>query len=272
MLTLGVTGLFLNLRVLFMTAIFVHETITKGSEEFNLAGPFGNLYGIINHCQNPASPKVLVISHGFRGSLEGGGRATRLAAQAAAFCTVVRFNFSDCQLLSKQVAELECVLKFVQTKLKPQKLFLLGRSLGGATAITVASKNRSINGLILWSTPHNLVHTFRNVLGAENYAKLLAGQSLSLTDERGPVFVQAAFVQEIAQWHLAEYLKKWPAKPILIVHGSADMVVAPAEAQANYDTVSQPKKLVYIKDGDHSFMEHGDEANGEVLTWLKKWL
>jgi hypothetical protein len=67
MRTLGVTGLFLNLRVLFMTAIFVHETITKGSEEFNLAGPFGNLYGIINHCQNPASKKVLVIAHGFQG-------------------------------------------------------------------------------------------------------------------------------------------------------------------------------------------------------------
>ena len=49
-------------------------------QNFTVAGPFGELRGVINLCEAEAKRRnVLVIAHGFRGSMEGGGRAAQLA-------------------------------------------------------------------------------------------------------------------------------------------------------------------------------------------------
>ena len=49
-------------------------------QNFTIAGPFGELNGVINICGAEANRrKVLVMAHGFRGSMEGGGRAAKLA-------------------------------------------------------------------------------------------------------------------------------------------------------------------------------------------------
>ena len=107
---------------------------------FTVAGPFGELSGVINLCEAEAKrSNVLVMAHGFRGSMEGGGRAAKLADEISeSICSVVRFNFSWCTCLSNQIAELKAVLDFVRETLKPEKLFLLGRSFGGATCIVTA--------------------------------------------------------------------------------------------------------------------------------------
>lgn len=260
-----------------MADIFVKEKIGPGSEEFNIQGPFGNLYGIINKCRKKENiHKILVIAHGFRGSLEGGGRATKLASLAADLGQVVRFNFSECQLLSKQVQELECILEFVQIRFQPQKICLLGRSLGGATTIIVAGKEAAkqrsaIAGMALWSTPNDLQKTFKNVLGEDNFNRLSSGQDLWLRDERGLVLIQSAFVQEIQKYDLTTYLRYWKDKPALVLHGTEDKIVSPDQAQANYQALGEPKQLVYIQGGDHSFTTHSTEAANTVLNWLDSW-
>jgi alpha-beta hydrolase superfamily lysophospholipase len=187
------------------------------------------------------------------------------------------FNFSECQLLSKQVRELECVLQFVQSRLAPQKVCLLGRSLGGATSILVAGRRKpetkpQLDGLALWSTPSDLPATFKNVLGPANFQKLSGGQDLWLEDERGKVLIQAAFVQEILQCALPPVLKQWRGKPLLILHGTDDQVVAPAQATAKFCCGGEPKQLVYIPGGDHSFTTQGEVAAATVLQWLRSWL
>jgi hypothetical protein len=39
--------------MMMMADVFVKEQVTSGCAEFNLAGPFGNMYGIINKCTTP---------------------------------------------------------------------------------------------------------------------------------------------------------------------------------------------------------------------------
>ena len=109
-------------------------------QNFSVAGPFGDLQGVVHKCEIPEKRRnVLVMAHGFRGSMEGGGRAAQLAEEISeTVCTVVRFNFTWCTMLSNQVAELKGVLDFVRQTLQPEKLFLLGRSFGGATCIITA--------------------------------------------------------------------------------------------------------------------------------------
>ena len=94
-------------------------------QNFSIAGPFGELSGVINLCEAGAKRRnVLVMAHGFRGSMEGGGRAAKLADEIGqSICSVVRFNFSWCTCLSNQIAELKAVLDFVRETLKPEKLF-----------------------------------------------------------------------------------------------------------------------------------------------------
>ena len=114
-------------------------------QKFSIAGPFGKLSGVINLCEVESKRcNVLVMAHGFRGSMEGSGRAAALADELGdSVCSVVRFNFSWCTMLSNQIAELKSVLDFVRETLKPERLFLLGRSFGGATCIVTACGEES---------------------------------------------------------------------------------------------------------------------------------
>ena len=116
--------------------------------------------------------------------MDGGGRELAvLAEMASECCNVIRFNFNGSQILSKQVEELEAVLAYVRIKFSAGKIFLLGRSLGGAAAITLPLHDLLIlQQLVLWAAPNDLQATFRNALGAEAYNALSAGQTLYLND------------------------------------------------------------------------------------------
>ena len=64
-------------------------------------------------CQDDEAPNnLLIMAHGFRGSMEGGGRAAYLSQMASLFVNVLRFNFTGSQILSHQIEELNAVLDF----------------------------------------------------------------------------------------------------------------------------------------------------------------
>ena len=230
----------------------------KPEETIQIQGPYGEINGILTPCieENTAAP-VLVLAHGFRGSMDGGGRAAVLAEMASECCNVIRFNFNGSQILSKQVEELEAVLAYVRLKFSAGKIFLLGRSLGGAAA------------LVLWAAPNDLQATFRNALGAEAYNALSAGQTLYLNDERGELTLTPDFITDFAKYDLQGILRNWRKRSLLILHGEKDETVAVDQARLTFALAGVPKKLVIINGGDHSFTNHGNKAAAEVVGWLK---
>lgn len=133
----------------------------KPEEAIQIQGPYGEIQGILTPCieENTTAP-VLILAHGFRGSMEGGGRAVILAEMAAECCNVIRFNFNGSQILSKQIAEIEAVLDYVRLNFSGSKIFLLGRSLGGAAALVAAASAADIAGLVLWATPNEKLRCF----------------------------------------------------------------------------------------------------------------
>ena len=234
----------------------------KPEETIQIQGPYGEINGILTPCieENTAAP-VLVLAHGFRGSMDGGGRAAVLAEMASECCNVIRFNFNGSQILSKQVEELEAVLAYVRLKFSAGKIFLLGRSLGGAAALVAASRSADITGLVLWAAPNDLQATFRNALGA--------GQALYLNDERGELTLTPDFITDFAKYDLQGILRNWRKRPLLILHGEKDETVAVDQARLTFALAGVPKKLVIINGGDHSFTNHGNKAAAEVVGWLK---
>ncbi len=228
------------------------------------------LAGVL-HTPKIPSGKTLIISHGFRGSKEGGGRAVRLAEAVAAIgFTVIRYNFTPLQNLSCQIAELTAVMTYARQTIGGQ-LFLLGRSMGGSASLAAASADKNINGLILWATPWDLTATFRLALGSY-YEQLVAGKNVSATDEYGDLVLTPDFIRDFERHNIPKYVKQLGPTPILILHGSADNIVPVSQARTVYELASGPKELVQYPDGDHHLAAHTGQASLAITTWLKKFL
>lgn len=233
---------------------------------FTFTGPYGDIECVVNNCMS--NEIVLIMAHGFRGSRDGGGRSTAFAQMAAGVCKVVRFNFNGSQILSRQVEELQAVIANVRAKLKPQKLFLLGRSLGGAASMITAAADENIDGLILWATPNDLRKTFWSALGEELYNKLDAGETLHLEDERGKMDLTPDFLTDLDKYDLSALMSDWQERPLLILHGEQDVTVDVAQGRRNFDLAGGDKEIYTFANGDHTFTECAGEANATIVKWL----
>lgn len=236
-------------------------------ENFTFEGPLGPIECIVepNRSKNNA---VLVMAHGFRGSRDSGGRAAGVAYQAAAHMSVVRFNFTGTQIISRQVEELRAVLREVCLRAPGCRLFLLGRSLGGAASIITAAQTAGLAGLILWATPNDLRFTFRYVMGEENYARLDAGETLHFNDERGECALTPDFLTDFDQYNLEDCLRR-TRLPVLLLHCAGDEVVLVQQAKRNAEVLGERSELHIFAGGDHSFTEYSEQAGEIIAAWLR---
>ena len=236
-------------------------------ENFTFDGPLGPIECIVepNRSKNNA---VLVMAHGFRGSRDSGGRAAGVAYQAAAHMSVVRFNFTGTQIISRQVEELRAVLREVCLRAPGCRLFLLGRSLGGAASLITAAQTAGLAGLILWATPHDLRFTFRYVMGEENYARLDAGETLHFNDERGECALTPDFLTDFDQYNLEDCLRR-TRLPVLLLHCAGDEVVLVQQAKRNAEVLGERSELHIFAGGDHSFTEYSEQAGEIIADWLR---
>ncbi len=235
-------------------------------ENFTFDGPLGPIECIVepNRSKNNA---VLVMAHGFRGSRDSGGRAAGVAYQAAAHMSVVRFNFTGTQIISRQVEELRAVLREVCLRAPGCRLFLLGRSLGGAASIITAAQTAGLAGLILWATPNDLRFTFHYVMGEENYARLDAGETLHFNDERGECALTLDFLTDFDQYNLEDCLRR-TRLPVLLLHCAGDEVVLVQQAKRNAEVLGERSELHIFAGGDHSFTEYSEQAGEIIAAWL----
>lgn len=235
---------------------------------FTFYGPYGDIECVVNNCQD--NDVVLIMAHGFRGSRDGGGRSLAFAKMAESVCKVVRFNFNGSQILSRQIEELQAVIDAVRSRLQPKKIFLLGRSLGGAASLVAASRNENITGLILWATPNDLRRTFWNALGETLYNRLDAGETLHLEDERGKIDLTPDFLTDLDKYDLSTIISGWQERTILILHGEQDVTVDVAQGRRNFALAGGRKELYTFANGDHTFSECAEEANKIICSWLQK--
>lgn len=238
-------------------------------ENFTFDGPLGPIECIVEPCRRQ-SADVLIMAHGFRGSREGGGRATGVARQAAAFCSVVRFNFTGTQIISKQIAELQAVIAQVRRRQPSGRIYLLGRSLGGAASIITAAQDKTIAGLLLWAAPNNLRQTFRYVMTDEYYERLDAGETLQFTDERGDCTLTPDFLTDFDKYDLSALLRAWDGRPVLLLHCEGDATVLVEQARRNAELLGAAGELHIFPEGDHSFTLYSEQAGVLITDWLQR--
>jgi peptidyl-prolyl cis-trans isomerase A (cyclophilin A) len=174
---------------------------------------------------------TLIISHGFRGSPEGGGRAVRLAEAAAAYCNVVRFAFTPLGGLDEEAAELSAVIDYVRERIGPE-IVLLGRSMGGCASLLAAGDG--LKGIIFWSTPFDSLSAFSRALGPVNLERLKNGLSVRLDDEWGQAELSPDFYTGLIKHDLLGLLNSLKNTPLLFVYGECDELIALEEAKGSF--------------------------------------
>ncbi|MBP2653644.1 MAG: Serine aminopeptidase [Firmicutes bacterium] len=239
------------------------------SETLIIRGPDSDLAAVIHRPKTVDLNCSLIFCHGFRGSKEGGGRATLLAEQAAKLGYIaVRFDFTPLGCLSKQVAELKAAAHFCRYHLA-KRIVLFGRSMGGSAALAYAAGCDDINGLCLWATPWNLEETFRLALG-EAYENLLQGEKLLVADACGKLSLTPDFIRDFANYDLKRCIRLLSGTPILFVHGDSDDTVPIYQAETLFQCAGEPKEFVVIKGGNHQLSAHNKAAAAAVIAWLTR--
>lgn len=233
---------------------------------FNVEGPLGNIECIVEENKSEQK-KILIMSHGFRGSRESGGYAKGIAQKASAFADVIRYNFTGSQIMSLQVAELLSVISYVKKEKPDYKIFLLGRSLGGAASI-IASNQELVDGLILWATPNDFRSTFKHCMTPEQYDALDSGETLYMSDERGDTAITPDFLIDFDKYDLSEMLKKWQGKPVLLFHGVKDNIVTVDQAYANAAIIGDSCEAYFDSEGDHHLQSFSEQAGNIIAKWL----
>lgn len=239
------------------------------TEDIIIPVPHAKLPATIHWPSNP-NRYTVIVSHGFRGSKDSGGRGGILAnAFVQLGFTVVRFDFTPCQPISSQVLELQGIINWCRSTVK-QSIILLGRSMGGSASLLTAAHDEQIKGLCLWAAPSDLVETFQLALG-DMYNRLVQGESLRHQDEFGELILTPDFVRDFSKYNLSKAMNLLDQRglPVLIIHGTNDAIV-PFQQTRDFAYPSRNGKVIaIIEEGDHQFTKHYKQATQAVAQWLK---
>lgn len=127
---------------------------------------------------------------------------------------------------------------------RPEKVFVMGRSLGSGVASYVASK-RSVHGSIL-ITPFDSIEAIARRQFFFLPVSLLLRHPFRSTD----------------------YAPQFTA-PSLVIYGGNDSTVLPAQTERLIDHIRGEKKSVLIEEAEHNNIEMFDRYNLEILQFIQ---
>ncbi len=231
---------------------------------------------------NEGKRQAVIICHGFIGSRVGVDRlfVKTARALAAAGSYVLRFDYGGCGEsdgdygdlgLESMIAQTRTALDYISSmdSVDPHRIVLLGHSLGGATALLTAVRDRRVKRLVLWSSVAHPFSDIVRIVGRSNYDEAIQTGS---TDHAGyslkPVFFDS--LQEHQPFQEAPRF----GGDVLLVHGTSDDVI-PADYSFLYQKVFWTrsdgicdKEIIFQADHTYSNRKHQEEAISVTRNWL----
>lgn len=247
------------------------------------------LVGII-HSPEKIKKKVpgIIMFHGFTGNKT---EAHRLFVHVArrlceAGFMVMRFDFrgsgdSDGEFedltVANEVSDAEKAITFFlkQKGVDKEKVGVIGLSMGGRVATILASKDKRIKFVILYSAAFGpLYERFLGFIKPEQWQILNSGGSIEIHDPNvsSGWYLKKKFFETVDYIIPFEVMNKIRV-PILIIHGDQDKAIPVEEANKGYEIIKDlnNKNELYIVNGaDHTFSrkEHTMEVIEKTLKWL----
>ena len=225
---------------------------------------------------------MIIIAHGFVGSRIGVDRLFVLAAREFARhgYMVLRFDYGGCGEstgdygsggLDAMIDQTRSVLDYALDIdcVDPQRVILLGHSLGGAVAILTAARDKRVKSLVLWAAVGYPFNDIVGITGKKSYEEAVQYGS---SDYHGYA-LQPVFFESLAKHQPFEQLRKFGGD-VFLVHGTADEVI-PVDYCFLYQKLfwlrsqGQCDKEVIFQ-ADHTFS--GGQAKKEVIDKTRDWL
>ncbi len=198
----------------------------------------------------------LIVCHGFTGTKEGGGKAIEMGKYFAKHgINVLLFDFSGNGesegefrdiTLTRQVHDLHAAVSWINSN-RGGKIFLMGRSFGGTTAIcyqgTYKGPILGVIGINSVARPYTL---FQNFIHKEK------GDNIVLRSVHGEVKVRGKFFDDLRNWDVLFCASNISPSHLFIIHGQADELVDPMQGKEIYLAAREPKRLKIVPGLDHS--------------------
>lgn len=146
----------------------------------------------------------------------------------------------------------------IENKETPDKVIVLGQSLGGAVAIGMLGLNQDIkvNGLIIDSSFTSHRKIFREIIGKSPiFWAFQYPLSMGITDKYAP----------------EKYIGRLPSTPILIVHSESDQLINKQHSIDLYELASSEKRLWLAPDSRHIAIWQDAAWQEKLVCQLQKW-
>jgi len=146
-------------------------------------------------------------------------------------------------------------------------LALLGFSGGAAVSVCVAAQDRRVSSVAACACPaeFSFVTDGDPQVLIEHFRSIGAIRDKDFPPSAEEWFGGFKLVSPI------NYVADIAPRPLLLVHGSRDEVVAVTHAHRLYDKAGQPKEIVIIDGAEHRLRQN-EEAMTVVVDWLKAHL
>ena len=242
-----------------------------GAGEVGLAGwyvPAGNGAG-------PAGPTV-VVAHGWRSNKSN--MLDRAAVLHDAY-NLVLFDFrnhgqsSDSPTTQgvREASDLRAMIDWLEREKAPERIALMGVSMGGAAVLAEADQDQRIAGVIVESTHATLANAAQARMERSGYPLSLPGSWAILL---GTLIRTGADVSSVDPVQTVERLDN---RPLLLIHGGMDMAIGPNDAESNRAAAvaaGTPTELEVCADAPHAESNKvcPEEYAGWVLGFLERVL
>lgn len=236
----------------------------------------------IDNTQKEKRFPLVIICHGFTSSRIGVDRLFVKTGQALTIdgCAVLRFDYEGCgespgfyggSGMDEWIEQTKAVIGFALNlgNIDPDRIFLLGHSLGGATALLTATDDCRVNKLILWSA---VAHPFGDIGKIVGWDKLKGLKKNHEIDHLGYTF-KAKFFDSLEKYEPLVHAPKFLGD-VLLVHGTHDDEI-PFDYNFDYEQAffnrecgTCEKKA--IEGANHTFST-GIHFQ-ELITCTRKWI
>jgi len=237
------------------------------------------LYGMLHLPEGPRQAPGIIMIHGFTGQRIEAHRLFVQAARvlAAAGIAVLRFDcrgsgesegeFVD-MTVSGEIADARTALDWLAARpeVDPERLGVLGLSLGGCVAACLAGNEPRVKALALWTPVAYL-------LGATGAGIIPPGGEQQMASlgwvDLGGNRVGRAFVEDLPNVRPLEAARRYRG-PALLVYGTCDQVLSPDHPQAYLKALPGPTEYVTIEGADHVFSSYAWETQAieSTVRWL----
>lgn len=146
------------------------------------------------------------------------------------------------------------------------RISVMGFSGGAMVSVYVASRDKRVSSLVTCSCPTKLAFA----ADRERLEAFIERQrTISITGDSSPALSPEELAQGIEEISPLKWIDEISPRPLLIIHGESDEVVAPSQALELYQRAGSPKELVMVRGAKHR-LRTDENAMSAALDWLKR--